>query len=135
MLSLLDILQLQLGSTPDHSLIKCDVLENLDEFQIKANSAGVKASDIKIDIDPDQRVIHLTFSRPSWPATTTESDVKFLHSELGGSKTLHRSIRIPKQSLLRLDAIKSWSKDGIVTISIPRVSPFETHEVRKSVQV
>jgi len=134
MLSLLDILQLQLGSTPDHSLIKCDVLENLDEFQIKANSAGVKASDIKIDIDPDQRVIHLAFSRPSWPATTSESDVKFLHSELG-VKTLHRSIRIPKQSLLRLDAIKSWSKDGIVTISIPRVSPFETHEVRKSVQV
>jgi HSP20 family molecular chaperone IbpA len=142
MLSLIDILQLQLGSsTPDYSVIRCDVIENEKEFLVLADASGVQSSDIKINIDPDQRVLHLTFSRPSWPQTDSalgpaqDDQVKFLHSEMSGANQLHRTIRLPKPSMLNLDAVKSWSKDGIVTISIPRVVTAELTQERRSVQI
>lgn len=110
---------------------------------MKADASGVKSADVKIDLDPDQRLLNLTFSRPAWPSLSTDSQlgpaqgdqVKFLHSEMSGANHLHRTIRLPKSSLLNISECKSWSKDGIVTISIPRAAQEQLAEERRSIRV
>ena len=57
--------------------------------------------------------------RPS----AADGPVQFQHVEIGGGGLQHRTIRLPRANRLHLDRVECVCRDGVLTITIPRVVP------------
>jgi len=117
------------------------------------------------DSRPQAPLLHLSVSRNAYApaaavataataatATTAEPDataqdalvarlspapgdsVSFTHVEISGGR-LHRTIRLPRASLLQLDKVSCHAAAGVLTITVPRVQAAQEADDRRIVRV
>jgi len=95
---------------------RVDILEDEDNFVIKAELAGIPKDDIKVELD--NKILTLSGERKSEVKDEKHHRVERFY----GSFT--RSFSLPET--IDEASIKAESKDGILTLTLPKQAPQET---------
>jgi len=102
-----------------------DVLESKDSYLIRAELAGMKREDIKVEIKDGTLV--LSGERKS---EKPEEGVEYRHVERVAAK-FWRSFALPETA--RQDGIEATYKDGILEIRVPKVEKAKPRQIEISV--
>jgi HSP20 family protein len=102
-----------------------DVLESKDSYLIRAELAGMKREDIKVEIKDGTLV--LSGERKS---EKPEEGVEYRHVERVTAK-FWRSFALPETA--RQDGIEATYKDGILEIRVPKVEKAKPRQIEISV--
>jgi HSP20 family protein len=102
-----------------------DVLESKDSYLIRAELAGMKREDIKVEIKDGTLV--LSGERKS---EKPEEGVEYRHVERVAAK-FWRSFSLPETA--RQDGIEATYKDGILEIRLPKVEKAKPRQIEISV--
>jgi HSP20 family protein len=100
-----------------------DVVERGDAYVVRADIPGLKAEEVKIDVEDDV----LTISAEHEESEEEKKDNYVRRERRYGS--FERSLNLPKG--VTVDQIEATSKDGVVEISIPKPK----QEERKAVSI
>jgi HSP20 family protein len=95
------------------AILPIDVFEQEGKFIVRAAVPGVTPEDLSVQVEKNI----LSISGEQKPFTTAE-DTKVYRREVNYG-TFSRSLRLPEN--LNLEAVDAEFKNGIVTISIPKV--------------
>lgn len=103
------------GSQLSIPLMSSDLIEGDHEFRIHADLPGVEASDLDVSINGKSLVIKAERKH----VHTVETDK--VHSMERSFGKVQRSIRLP--NYVDMEKIESKFKNGVLTITIPKVEP------------
>lgn len=99
-----------------------DVVSKPDAFVVKAALPGVKPEDIETTITGDTLTIHVKFREEE----KREED-GYLYRELSRGE-FRRSVGLPTG--IKGEAAEATYKDGILTLTIPKVEPIKAREIK-----
>ena len=102
-----------------------DIEENDASFVIRADVPGMKASDVKVQLSPDN-VLSIDAERSSQTEEGEKGGKLWKVERTYGS--YHRSFAVPDH--VDVNAITADVKDGVLSLLLPKVEKAETHAVR-----
>jgi len=102
-----------------------DIEENDTSFVIRADVPGMKASDVKVQLSPDN-VLSIDAERSSHTEEGEKGGKLWKVERTYGS--YHRSFAVPDH--VDVNAITADVKDGVLSLLLPKVEKAETHAVR-----
>ena len=99
-----------------------DVVSKPDAFVVKAALPGVKPEDIETTVTGDTLTIHGKYQEEE-----KREEEGYLYRELSRGE-FRRSIGLPTG--IKSEAAEATFKDGILTLSIPKVEPVKPREIK-----
>merc|ERR1711998_62098 len=108
---------------PSAAGLACDVLENENDFSVRASLPGIKESDISIT----QKDSLLTITADSSSEVEDEHE-GFHHREIR-SGHFSRSIRLPKTADFESDSVVASLENGILQITVPKKSEAQPKQI------
>jgi HSP20 family protein len=121
-----DIERLFDSSTPTERtwLPSLEVSEAKDSFVVALELPGVKAGDVKVTLEDDV----LTVSGERKYAGADDSELRLSERSYG---KFERFVRLPAP--VQIDQVKAASKDGILTITLPKTEEAKPREIKVAV--
>ena len=101
-----------------------EVVEAQDQFVVTAELAGIKVADVKVTVEDDV----LTISGERKYEVPAASELRLSERVYG---RFERSVRLSTPVLV--DRITATSKDGILTIALPKTEEAKPREIKVAV--
>jgi HSP20 family protein len=118
-----DVERLFGSSTPTERnwLPAIEVVEGKENFVVALELPGVKATEVKVTLEDDV----LTVAGERKYAGVAESELRLSERPYG---KFERSVRLP--SPVQADQVKAASRDGILTITLPKTEEAKPREIK-----
>lgn len=112
---------------------KCDVISFKDKMQVEMEIPGIKKDDINIEITESGDKKYLTiYGKKSTKNEMEDSSGRYIHRELKKS-SFERSFFIGDD--LDHENIQAKFNDGILEITIPKVTIKEDEKISRTIQI
>ena len=101
----------------------CDLVDQGDNFVVKAELPGLKKENVDVQLNKDTLVIHAEMEEK-----TEEDDGQYLHRERTYS-SVNRTVRFPEE--VDPDKVKGEMENGVLVLTIPKKEPKPEEKLRK----
>ena len=111
----------------DHT-VTTEAIEEPKKYTVNCELPGLTIKDVAVEIDPEQRVLHISAKRDHRASEEEEEgDVKWLVYERHFGK-LERQMKLPEDATIDENEIDCRMVNGLLTVTIPKVEKEESEE-------
>jgi len=107
---------------------KMDIEETKDGFKLQVDVPGVDKKDLKVEIDNDKNVLHISGERKHSSKEESKSDGGYYRYERSYG-SFQRSVRLPDNIDREKIAVKS--ENGVLSVTLPKKEGSQSVEPRR----
>ena len=114
----------------DHT-VTTEAIEEPKKYTVNCELPGLTIKDVAVEIDPEQRVLHISAKRDHRASEEEEEgDVKWLVHERHFGK-LDRQMKLPEDAAVDENEIDCRMVNGLLTVTIQKVEKRNPRKTRR----
>jgi len=113
--------------------MKLDIIENPNEYVVRADVPGYTRENVKIEVDDATHTLHISAENRNEREDKGEKDGVTYHRVERSSGNVYRSLRLPENT----DATKisATVNNGVLNVSLPKKANQDTPNGRRRVNI